>query len=385
MYYQESDTIANRQPDLSDDIARLDDYLYANQGTPVRASRAADFLSIKDRVVDSLLKIYELQGVVVPVEMVVCPHCDVLIEEDHRGGRVTCDLCERAYNLDKIPSETAYTPRATHFECGDEIKIPKKVTGEVDGLFTIIGCGNEARVGDVVFVHGLDGDAKTTWHPQDKPEHFWPKWLGEDDPTLGVWCAGYDAYSLAWKGSALPLADRATAFLARFEAAGIGDRPLVLIGHSLGGLVIKQLLRHAHDLGNTYWKALVGNTRGVVFLSTPHSGSDLANYVQYVSKVLRPTVAAEELEAHHSRLRELNLWYRNNAPSLGIATDAYYETKTTYKFLVVDPSSADPGIAGVVPIPIERNHQDICKPTSRSDLVYCRVRQFVDRCMSRGS
>ena len=53
-------------------------------------------------------------------------------------------------------------------------------------LLKIAGCANASRQADVIFVDGLDGDARTTWYPPEQPTRFWPAWLGEDCPQLGV-------------------------------------------------------------------------------------------------------------------------------------------------------------------------------------------------------
>jgi hypothetical protein len=58
--------------------------------------------------------------------------------------------------------------------------------------------GREGRIH--TFAHGLDGDVRTTWDPQDNPTHFWPAWLGDDCPPLRVWVPGLCGVclGLAW-------------------------------------------------------------------------------------------------------------------------------------------------------------------------------------------
>lgn len=230
----------------------------------------------------------------------------------------------------------------------------------------------------MVFVHGLDGDARTTWHPRERPEAFWPAWLGEDVPAVGVWSLGYAVSASAWKGHTMPLADRATNILDLLELDGIGRRPVVFVCHSLGGLLVKQLLRHAGDFGNPAWKAITTQTKAIVFLSTPHSGADLASWIKYIGGLLRTTVSVEELEAHHPRLRELNTWYRGQVASLGIKTVVYCEKRPVAGILVVNETTADPGIAGVVPIPVDEDHVSICKPASKDSQIYRRVKRLVE-------
>jgi hypothetical protein len=83
------------------------------------------------------------------------------------------------------------------------------------------------------------------------------------------------------------------------------------------------------------------------------------------------------LAAHAGPLRDINLWYRNNARDLGIETKIYFETRSTYGVGVVNETSADLGLSGVVPIPIDADHLSISKPRSRSDLVYKSIKHTI--------
>jgi hypothetical protein len=248
-----------------------------------------------------------------------------------------------------------------------------------DGLIKISSCDNPGRIGDVVFVHGLGGDALGTWHPKGKRDNqnSWLFWIGQDLPEIGVWSLDYEAEPFAWRGTTMPLVDRATNTLAILDTDNIGDRPLIFIAHSLGGLLVKQMLRHANDFGDPRWKAIVAQTQGIVFLSTPHSGSNLANWINYMGGVLRTTISVDELESHHSRLRELNLLYRNHEKLSQIPMQIYCEKKKTQGVLVVSETSADPGIAGVIPIPMDEDHISICRPSSPDSQLYRRVKKFI--------
>lgn len=225
-----------------------------------------------------------------------------------------------------------------------------------EGLHRISGCENPDRIADVVFVHGLDGDAFRTWQATDAPKTFWPRWLGEDFPAIGIWSLGYAVSASAWKGHSMPLYDRANHTLDLLELDHLGRRPLAFVCHSLGGLLVKQLLRNARDSTDADWQRITEQTRLIVFLSTPHSGADMASWINYIGTLLRTTVSIEELQAHHPRLRELNSWYRDHATALGISTFVYHEKRKTGGLLVVDETTADPGIPGVRPIPLDENH-----------------------------
>jgi len=76
------------------------------------------------------------------------------------------------------------------------------------------------------------------------------------------------------------------------------DHPIVLIGHSFGGLVLKSLVVKLttestfRNPTNSWSKATVQNAkvflrnvRGVAFYAVPHAGS--SNIAEYVNKLLR--------------------------------------------------------------------------------------------------
>ena len=235
-------------------------------------------------------------------------------------------------------------------------------------LLRVGGTMVEDRLVDVVFVHGLDGDKRTTWQfNADDEDSFWPQLLYNDIPTCGIWSFGYEAHSSEWfHGKTMPILDRATNFAAFLASEGLGSRPLFFVTHSLGGLVVKQMLRSRFDQDRN--SPLLTQTKGIFFFATPHAGSDLSKLVQWM-QFYRPSVLVGELEAGAASLRDLNYWYRANCDELGIVTTVFFETRPTRGFLVVDQASSDPGIPSATLVPVDANHVEICK-VGCSDMPY---------------
>ena len=67
------------------------------------------------------------------------------------------------------------------------------------------------------------------------------------------------------------------------------SRPLIFVGYSLGGLVIKQALirssEYLHNRQNAGLGSVHENTCGVMFLGTPHRGSHMATQAHIVVKL----------------------------------------------------------------------------------------------------
>jgi hypothetical protein len=263
-----------------------------------------------------------------------------------------------------------------------------------DGLMQVGGCDNPNRVANVVFVHGLGGSAQETWMADAaNADTFWPTWVAADFPNVGVWTLGFAADVSKWKAESMPLADRGNSVLEQLSNKGLGRRPLIFIVHSLGGIIVKQVLRHAESFGVPRWAAIAKQTRGIAFIATPHSGANIASFAQFISAVLRTNEQVAELGAHNSRLRELHGWFLNTyLESREFVIRTYCERrevrpeifglKLPKGILVVDETSAELNYRRERAIPLDEDHISICKPVSRDRPLYDSIRGFLEDCLN---
>ena len=163
---------------------------------------------------------------------------------------------------------------------------------------------------DIVFVHGLTGDSRETW--TNAKGDFWPQWLAEDYPTTNVYSVGYQSsfFASILKGGGASLLDQATILLDTLLSRPTSNRPVLFITHSLGGLIVKQMLRGSSDASNHRRKRLCGNTCGVVFIATPHQGAHFANVVNNIIHIGTST-AVKGLANGHEPLLDLGKWFSN--------------------------------------------------------------------------
>lgn len=248
--------------------------------------------------------------------------------------------------------------------------------------------GGEVRT-HIIFVHGLGGDLWSTWQCGSDGRSFWPRWLADDIAGIATYVVGYDAPVSRWRGTAMHLVDRASSVLARLLAEpAIRQGRVVLIGHSLGGLIIKQLIRTAESDARRWAEAadLIARVEKIAFLATPHTGADLASLADRLRILIRPSAATASLVRNDPNLRDLNHWYRDWADAQGIPHLVLTETRPI-RFLgtVVPPDSGDVGLAGYRPVPIDADHWTICRPPDRSSAAYIQVRAFIEREFERST
>jgi hypothetical protein len=263
-------------------------------------------------------------------------------------------------------------------------------------LQKIAGCDNPARAIDILFIHGLGGDAWTTWMADpDSIDSFWPGWLAEDLPDAGLWTLGYAASGSKWKEESMPLADRGTQVLDLLSNEGLGERPLAFITHSMGGIVAKQLLRNAESFGVPRFEMIAASTCGIAFIATPHSGANIASFAELAAAIYRTNEHVKELTAHDPRLRELHGWFLNKyLEAHKIVCRTYCERRELRPdlpllgirlpkgILVVDATSAEPNIKGERAIPLDEDHISICKPVSRDAQLYKGMLRFLQECLA---
>ena len=227
-------------------------------------------------------------------------------------------------------------------------------------------------------MHGLGGHPYTTWGSPSHDEAFWPLWLVEDIKSISTWTVSYEAAPSSWLGHSISIEDRAINILeCLLTEPELKKGRIVFICHSLGGLLVKQLLRHANDLKQSrnditnFMKQIMG----VVFIATPHAGSLHANLMDKLRLFMRPSISTKNLIKNNSNLRALNTWYRNWRSD--ISHLVFMETKSTSGGIIVDSGSSDPGLDKVVPIPIDEDHIQITKPATRDSLLYKRIKLFI--------
>ncbi|KAK9531501.1 hypothetical protein VZT92_010922 [Zoarces viviparus] len=259
--------------------------------------------------------------------------------------------------------------------------------------------GNQPIKADVLFIHGILGAAFKTWRQKDRDmsgeekeaesredyTECWPKsWLAADCPNLRVLSVEYDSHLSDWMAKCpaekqrKSLAYRSRELLKKLKLAGVGERPVVWVAHSMGGLLVKKMLLDAAEDPDMH--ELLKNTKGIMFYSVPHHGTFMAEYSVSVRYLLFPSVEVRELCKDSPALRNLNENFLNMAKEKEFKVLSFAETLPTtigpmIKILVVPTQSANLGIGEL--IEVDTDHLNICKPEKKDSFLYKRSLQFI--------
>ena len=256
---------------------------------------------------------------------------------------------------------------------------------------------------DIIFVHGLGGDSRKTWSKNHDPALFWPEqWLPHEQ-SIGkarISSFGYNAdFRPGSSKSISNISDFAKELLyeMRFSQADdsknldIGTLPIIFVVHSMGGLVVKK----AYLLGqnDSQYQDMVRSISAIVFLATPHRGTNLAEILNRVLTVSfqSPKNFINELNKNSSALEELNEQFRHIAPRLSIVS--FYETLATpvgpTRLQVLEKDSSILGYPKEISRALNADHHDVCKYSDPEDPNYVSVRNalksLVGRFRSKGA
>lgn len=147
-----------------------------------------------------------------------------------------------------------------------------------------------------------------------------------DFPRMRVMLYGYDT-KLAHSQSFQNIEDLARAFIALLRSIGAAEqsaRPLVLLAHSLGGLVVKRALIYLAGSGDSELRIL-RNVRLLVFFGVPHCGMHIDHLTTIVKD--RPNEdLVRSLSVNSSLLSEFDITFTGLLVHRSIRLISVYET-----------------------------------------------------------
>ncbi|KAI4186814.1 MAG: hypothetical protein L6R41_003235 [Letrouitia leprolyta] len=241
---------------------------------------------------------------------------------------------------------------------------------------------------DIVFIHGLGGDSRKTWSRDHNPELFWPGlWLPLETELecARIFTFGYHANFRPGEAKSMAsITDFAKELLfeLRFgkslegEKFCIGETPLIFVTHSMGGLIAKKACLLGQN--DEHYKDLAQSISAIIFLSTPHRGSNLAEILNriLVASFQSARNFITDLNRSSVALEEINEQFRHIAPRLSIWS--FYETLPTSiglrKLMVLEKDSAVLGYSKEISRPLCADHHGVCKFSSPEDANYISVR-----------
>ncbi|TGJ81284.1 hypothetical protein E0Z10_g7485 [Xylaria hypoxylon] len=256
------------------------------------------------------------------------------------------------------------------------------------GLTVLYTPEKDQRMVDIVFIHGLGGTSLQTWCKNRELELLWPKlWLPKegDLSVARILTFGYNAnFSSKKQQTASTINDFATDLLYSMKygldegGEKIGQVPIIIVAHSMGGLVFKKAFIHGQL--NQEYRQLMSSIKSVLFLGTPHRGTDLA---ETLNRVLSSSVFGHgskeyvtELTRNSTTIDELNESFRHHASKLQIFS--FYETLGTQigpvNIMILEKQSSLLGYENETAKPLNANHHDVCKFTGPDDSNYRSVR-----------
>jgi len=258
----------------------------------------------------------------------------------------------------------------------------------------------EGVIADIVLVHGLNGNPQKTWTSSNGV--FWPKDLLPRDvqDRARILLYGYDAdvASLGGTGASKDMIHNHAEALVQNLVANrrrehASERPIIFVAHSLGGLVVKRALTYSCAITGAKTERLRSvyvSTYGILFLGTPHHGSDVAvwgTYLERLSHAVMPRklidTAPQLVEALKVNSETLHNIDRQFAQIMARFHIYFFhegkpmDFKGTLRFVVTEDSAA-PTMPDVERAVIQADHSQMTKYDSVNAPGYDLVSEAID-------
>ncbi|KAJ8737605.1 hypothetical protein PYW08_000200 [Mythimna loreyi] len=218
----------------------------------------------------------------------------------------------------------------------------------------------------------------------------WPKdWLPKDVSNLRILGVNYWSSLSEWLErcpmQTADIATRASELVPALIDAGVAcnNTPVVWLAHSMGGLIVKQVLVEASQSDQQALKKIADNTKALLFFSTPHKGSSMAAMPRAAAAVLWPSNDVRQLQENSPVLLNLHKAFIEFADAYSWETISFVETMptlvTAFKVPIhlVESKSADLGRGEFYQLPLD--HLSICKPATRQSILYTTVLDVLQR------
>ncbi|XP_042912246.1 protein SERAC1 isoform X1 [Parasteatoda tepidariorum] len=282
-------------------------------------------------------------------------------------------------------------------------------------LHPMFRLGDRKLDADVIFIHGINGATFWTWRQSDNMKKYirdynpvdsnildfsslvshylhsytfcWPKdWLAVDFPNVRILSIDYHtelnkkkSIKSEQKGKEI-FCSKTKLLLSSLLKANVGEKPIIWVTHSMGGLLLKQLLIEASESQDDKANLITKNTTGIIFFSVPHKGSELASFMQSVSYIFKPSVDVSQLQRDSPLLLSLHNDFMKIVKNNNIGVLSFAETKKSKWLLnweLVSKESAYPGFGEFNLLPVD--HLSTCKPESRDSTVYLKIKGFLQQ------
>ncbi|KAF3070397.1 Peptide-N4-(N-acetyl-beta-glucosaminyl)asparagine amidase A [Daldinia childiae] len=252
---------------------------------------------------------------------------------------------------------------------------------------------------DIVAVHGLGAHPYYSWKANAPPsdssgapegDEAQINWLEHDDflkkDFKNVRILSY-SYNADWfvDASLSTASQKALTFLetlSEFREKTKKTPPILFIGHSFGGILIKYAIYSAHS--DSRFGDISRDTAGIIFLGTPHQGST----VSWIGEILaRLTILSGsdatllKLLSHGSpELLDLKRDFSAAVTSIinqkPLLVYSFYETLPTFRYgvslgVIVGPQSATLDFGKH--IPVNTDHSGLNKCKTRKDDLYVKI------------